>query len=602
MYRTLSPGKGVSYSPDANFFGEPDETIHDADHAKADARRHQLEREMRVASSSKRRRVIDSSDDELVIKQPKFNTTPTKRSVPNSVLLSPPKPRSPFDLAGPGTRPAQPALGAPFGLGPALGPRDSVDLPKPLADLLALHNAIESTLLLHLAASGALVASSLGGGGKSADDGSTNIRMPALIDLPDLAKKLSSGGKRCTEAELAKLVWVWQGCGQSEHSDEDSDEELTVEKGGKGLEPGEAGGMGFIVSKMRVNGPTGIVGTYGVGLSVQVRTNVQRPKMELMPPASPSRSPRRRTASFRSEWDNPAVGGARDGMSIVALWTSGVAGRRKEFTRRLKSWLRRETAKGPPSTIDGAPPSPSRTFIPSVPLASLPVLAHTVPTIPGTPSPSPHKPRPSHQLLPGLTAPATPSALSSSAAAASGEGETDVFGPVIVTPKAKGIKGRKSAMIERLRAKEAAQASLPSITLPTGSASLRKHDSNATAAERRMQDAALLKKRSMLSRLPAIADVVWMLFDVGQKNSLRLPEVASAVAKSAAGGSSEGEAGEALRMLAQLCPGFVQVKVVSQQEWVGWVKGMGLAEVKRVAREELARNYPAKEVVAIVID
>ena len=598
MYRTLSPGKGISYSPHGNFFGEPDETIHDADNDKADLRRRELEHQMRVASSSKRRRVIDSSDDELVIKQPKFTTTPTKRSIPSSVLLSPPKPRSPFDLSGPTARPNQPALGAPFGLGPAFGASTAPDLPKPLADLLALHNAIESTLLLHLAASGALVASSLGGGGQKADDGSTTIRMPALIDLPDLAKKLASGGKRCTEAELAKLVWVWQGCGQSEHSDEDSDDELTVEKGGKGLEPGEAGGMGFIVSKMRVNGPTGIMGTYGVGLSVQVRTNVQRPKIELIPPPSPSRSPRRRTASAQQ---SVTVGGARDGMTIVALWTSGVASRRREFTRRLKGWLQRETDKGPPPTTDGAPPSPSRAFIPSVPLASLPALAHAAPTVPGTPSPSPHKIKPPAQLLPGATAPATPSAFTTPAAGPPAEGDTDVFGPVIITPKAKGIKGRRNAMMDRLRAKEAASASLPSVPLPLGAASLRKHDSNASATERRIQDAAALKKRSMLSRLPAVADVVWMLFDVGQKTNMRLLEAASAVAKSPGSGSSEGEAQEALKMLVQLCPGFLQLKVVGHQEWLGWAKLMGLGEVKRVVREELARSYPQKDVLPMVV-
>lgn len=331
VYRSLDTTLN-SYSSDGNFFGEPDEEVGDVELEEQDTRRKEMGQKMRIEAGKKRTR-RDSDEEDLWIHPPSVgssSSTPQKRSVPPRT--EPPTsrvlPRSTINSP-------PPQLGLPFStINASRAAFASVfssasPLPSSLADLVSIFTALESALLFHLANEGSSVASSTS---RTNAAGEATIRIPNVIDLPDLGKKMESGGRRFGEKELSKLLWVWEGCGAGDESwDED---ELNVEMQGK-----ESGGMGFIVSRTRCGSANSIVNTYGIGISVGIKTNPQLPKFELLaPPGSPTRSPKRAAQNPASP---SSIGRGRDGMSVVALWSQGNEARREEFTRRLRDWGKR---------------------------------------------------------------------------------------------------------------------------------------------------------------------------------------------------------------------------------------------------------------------
>lgn len=345
VYRTLD-SQG-DYARDGNLFGEPDERVEDLDRERGEKRRRELELDIQRNSASKVR-VVDDGEWEA----PKGSrgkggfprATPTKRRIFDR---SPSPPRRPFVLAG--QRDSPPVLGLPFSAFTKPRPSSTVpaSLPAPLASLLALHIMLESSLVLHLANEGAAVASSTS---QTNALGEAVIRIPNLINFHELRKKIESGGKAFGEKELARLLWVWEGCGQGEGEEsmasvnrDDDDDELDVGKG-------EAGGMGFVVTKTRAGSARSILTTYGIGIAVSLRANPQLPTFELLP-HSPSRSLEKKVAP-----PSPgSVGRGREGMSVVALWSQGQDSRREEFGRRLRDWAERCSHDGTVSTSRTTP-------------------------------------------------------------------------------------------------------------------------------------------------------------------------------------------------------------------------------------------------------
>lgn len=339
---------------------EPVETIEDLEAEKREKRRKEIEIEMQrermrealESPSNKgtgkgRMLVYNSDDDDLDVafpkkaKAPAFSlATPTKspRLTGDRPVTPPPRPSNKLPLS------PSPSLGLPFAFQTS-SPRAaaSAPLPAPLASLLSLHSAVERALIMHLSTAGSTIASSISDVDSASNE--AKVKMANLIDLPTLTRMLESSGKRFGENELRRLVWVWQGAGGVVRAE--AAEDLTGSPRGRNTVvlgrdgQDEVGGMGFLVSRARVASTSSSAGprvsqTYGLGISVSLRTNPQLPKLELV---SPSSGQRRGAAAPPSP---SSVGKGRDGMSIVALWTQGKEQRRKEVERRLRRWAERQ--------------------------------------------------------------------------------------------------------------------------------------------------------------------------------------------------------------------------------------------------------------------
>lgn len=331
----------MSYSPNGDLFGEPDEEVGEADREKMERLRKEAERDrMRLMSTSssegKKRRmeVLLDSDEEGEDSKSSLArklTTPTKVVVARPRTPSPPRQRTTMV-------PSPSSLGQPFSLQPSSFSSSSsptTALPAPLATLLKLHERIEGALILHLSISGSSVASSATEFNRH---GHALVRIPNLIDLPELIKMVRTGATQFGEVELSQLVWAWEGCGEEDEDDDGEEEDIKVEKRGED----ECGGLGFIVSRKRLGNGGSIQTTYGVGISVQLKSNPQLPKFELLPPTSPSRKLAAATTMSSPTSSSPSSGGkGRDGMNVVALWTQGKDARRTELLRRLRGWGKR---------------------------------------------------------------------------------------------------------------------------------------------------------------------------------------------------------------------------------------------------------------------
>lgn len=452
--------EGVSYSPGGDFFGEPDEEVGEVEREQREQRRREVELDMRRQGGKRVKRGTSGIDDDLFVQAPRGVASTSKLSTPTKARVPPRSyepPRAPAAILA-GQRASPPPLGLPF------LPRSNVllssspsipttPLPPPLADLLALHTALESVLLFHLANEGSRVASSTSSTNAA---GEATIRLPNLIDLPDLSRKIESSGRRFNEKEFARLVWVWEGCGVGEGEEE---EELEIRSEGAAK---DAGGMGFIVSRTRCGTANAVVSTYGIGISVTVKTNPQLPKYELVgPPSSPSRSPEKKVAPPSPN----SLGRGREGMSVVALWSQGNDLRREEFGRRLKEWARRCAedevscglrSRSKPATnaqrqndvvsASNLPPrkrpnhmiSSPAFVLPDIPRATLPSLSPSVPSVAGTSSPSPKKKVPSDVFGPGIAI-ADPNGTLAMLV----EGQKAL-------PTGGVVKDRKQAMLERV--------------------------------------------------------------------------------------------------------------------------------------------------------
>lgn len=237
-------------------------------------------------------------------------------------------------------------------------------LPEHYTALLALHSAVERALLLHLATegsrAGALVASSSCSGGEGPPSASSSSR-PSLgpdevqVDLPNLVTYTQikavverGAGKRFGPLELGQLVWLWEGGLDGPFA---SEAELSARDAAAGSaanllgSKNRRGGLSLSVSATRqLDKNTGKrVYTWGLGLDLRLKANVQLPAFEVLDgssttaPRTPARSAKSDASS--SGTGSPASAAAhrlkRQGMSVLPLWSSKAESRKREMRRRL---------------------------------------------------------------------------------------------------------------------------------------------------------------------------------------------------------------------------------------------------------------------------
>ncbi|BGP32287.1 hypothetical protein JCM10296v2_004068 [Rhodotorula toruloides] len=597
---------------------EPIETVEDLETEKRAKRRKEIEIEMQrermrdvvESPSNKGKRkgrmlVYDSDYDDLDVafpkkaKAPAFSlATPTKspRLSNDRPVTPPPRPSNKLPLS------PSPPLDLPF-VFQTSSPRTSsaTPLPSPLASLLSLHSAIERALIMHLSTAGSTIASSISDVDSASNE--AKVKMANLIDLPTLTRMLESSGKRFGENELRRLVWVWQGAGGVARTDAGEDLDgsprgrNTVVLGRDGED--EVGGMGFVVSRARVASTSSSAGprvsqTYGLGISVSLRTNPQLPKLELV---SPSSGKTRTTAAPPSP---SSVGKGRDGMSIVALWAQGKEQRRKEVEGRLRRWAERQVKA---EEMDEDEPDSIRfaSTANSVPLAALPLLTPAVPAIPSTTTPNPKKPSTSAMPMPGQAKLPVVSPANFVDTLLKGK-------PV----KAKGgsVADRDRARRERIQAKQAAHqksayhASFSALSTGESSPtkrSLKRHagmldgsdPADSISAPITPQD--IHKRNAMMSRLGSVADVVAMRLN---GRPMLFEEVCTAVANSPLLSIGFDEADQSITFLAEHFSDFCYTKMVGRERWL-YLRGVQRAiDIKELVKAELVKSAEALQASA----
>lgn len=213
----------------------------------------------------------------------------------------------------------------------------TVPLPDHYTALLNLHAAVERALLLHLATEGAKACSaavvSSDGPSSSSTTGNDNLH----VDLPNLATFTGiravverGSGKRFGPTELAQLIWLWEGGLSGPQATEDIFTSPTSSPGqSHKRKDGRRGGLSMSVSPAREldrnNGKR--VYTWGIGIHLELKQNVQLPALELV-----GSSPSARTNGAETP---QAPNLKRVGMSVLPLWSSKAEYRREEMRRRL---------------------------------------------------------------------------------------------------------------------------------------------------------------------------------------------------------------------------------------------------------------------------
>ncbi|GAA5983416.1 hypothetical protein JCM10908_000279 [Rhodotorula pacifica] len=633
---------------------EPHETIDDLARSRRDRKRKELEDEMRrerlrrveeergaagslsAGSTTPRRSAgrllrFDSDDD--------LNVTGSPHNVDETgPARSPfmPSPTSRQRAVTPPPRPAQALsgfsspLGLPFAFQSESSPRRSPVRPLPphLASLLSLHAAVERTLILHLSTAGSTIASTVSDTNTTEDGAATaTVRMTNLIDLSTLGKMLESTGKRFTETELRRLVWVWQGAGGSSASPLGSPKRRREVDGTSAAmtmtgsivlgrdSKDEVGGMGFLVTRARTassgsaassNGSSSLFNasgarvssTYGLGIAVSVRSNPQLPKLELV-------SPGRTSSSFVAPPSPSSLGKGRDGMSIVALWTQGKEQRQKEVERRLRAWADKQVKTEPDVEPDVFGSSPA---VPTIPLAALPLLSPAVAAIPSTTTPSPRKANTATDILSGNPSSSRTGPSTDALPVVSPQKfvETLLAGKPLKSKAGKAAE-RERALRARIEAKQAAQqksayhASLSALSTGESSPtkrSLKPHGApsdESTAAGNENPVVTLQevhKRNAMLSRLGSVADVVAMRC---QGRPILYEEVCTAISNSPLVSIGYDEADHALTFLAEHFPNFCYVKTVGNEPWLSLRGVQRAVEVKELVRQQLVRAAAALE-------
>ncbi|WFC95058.1 hypothetical protein MBRA1_001699 [Malassezia brasiliensis] len=133
---------------------------------------------------------------------------------------------------------------------------DALPLPNHLQFLLDIHVAVEQSILVHMATSGAPAA-------EAHDDGLARcLRIANVIHFHTLRPMVERTLRRTfTMADFKRLVWVWS------HSP-GSDLPLPSSPAPA---PMEAGGMGFVVSRARTIDPHSHKRTYDYGIGIEMQ-------------------------------------------------------------------------------------------------------------------------------------------------------------------------------------------------------------------------------------------------------------------------------------------------------------------------------------------
>ncbi|KAI0787083.1 hypothetical protein BC629DRAFT_1714829 [Irpex lacteus] len=318
------------------------------------------------------------------------------------------------------------------------------------------------------------------------------------------------------------------------------------------------------------------------------------------------------------------------GIAAVARWTAASEDRKKEFHKKLQTWVDVRVYFSsivhyvlillPPLPTPKQPSTLTRLLASSSPKSPSSASILATPTSPSpfskSPSKSPSK-RPQREFaIPfPITPPAkravhprtpstrgrlydafstptssrTPSTPStsfsdtpSSSTPSSSIPSTPVHqrGPSAATAPETPSSSRRAAIYERIR-----QRSLTTAT-PTKPNPFNKSLTSTPSTPRMSKDALLklsqeeMRRRCLLGRLSGVAESVWMLFSnpaassstasTGTRKRRAMPssEVAAAVIKSSPVPISSAEAQESLDLLVDLCPFFLKKMDVGSEEWL----------------------------------
>ena len=176
----------------------------------------------------------------------------------------------------------------------------ALPLPDHYTALLALHSAVERALLLHLATEGSRAGALVASAGNTERLGTDELQvdMPNLVTYNQIRAVVERGaGKRFGPLELGQLVWLWEGGLEGARASED-DVALTEAAGERRAEhPGRRGGLSLSIQATRqLDKMTGKkVYTWGIGLDLRLKQNVQLPTFEVLNsgssvPSTPARA------------------------------------------------------------------------------------------------------------------------------------------------------------------------------------------------------------------------------------------------------------------------------------------------------------------------
>ena len=254
------------------------------------------------------------------------NASPLNRPTPSHPLLTPTKSSKKKDEVT--------CLVAPQGSASELDP-STVPLPDHYLALLSLHSAVERALLLHLATEGSRAC----GVAAMVQASSTDfvIDLPNLVSYSTIRSVVERGsGKRFGPTELGQLVWLWEGGLHGPQATEGSLAENESLEADRSHIKKKRGGLSITVNASRqLEKTTGKkVYTWGLGIDLQIKQNVQLPAFEVLANESPlSSSSRSRLATPPQSPGGKAM--KRHGMSIMPLWSSRSESRKEEMRRRL---------------------------------------------------------------------------------------------------------------------------------------------------------------------------------------------------------------------------------------------------------------------------
>ncbi|KEP54839.1 hypothetical protein V565_012150 [Rhizoctonia solani 123E] len=504
-----------------------------------------------------------------------------RRKIANSPSAVTPKRRG-ADLGSPLANRGRIVSPAGSPLSPITPRAKSVPLPAHLSRMIATHTAIESTLSLSLATSSRAPSQLTG-------------HLPAITNT--VAIESAGLRVRCGVEELRRLCWLWEwdGCTlpQSVNEDRkvadrsigplvDSSEDNPFLDSNTPRKPAPApapppkdwirGGMGLIVTPttqlQRAEGRR--VPAYGVGIKVEVTTD-------------------------------ESVGVA---LSAVAKWTADSHLRRKELTDKLHQWVKLHEvsqvtpkANGKTKRLRSLSPVP----IPHIPFADLPPLSSI--SITSTPSTQRILQSPSKGIFstPSRGTISTPTfarrqggfATPSSSGRAIFATPSHRKGGIFATPTSvhllfKAVQNdldpqtprkdkdatqsvpmtpRQAALAERLRQRSFATPGKTTImTLGYDAETDTVRTAEATPAE--------LRRRCLLARLPDAAETLLAMFT--SRRIIPLREATRSIVSASRVTTQEAE--DEIRMLAEMCPKFLRIRVVERDEWVE--RGTGVATGK----------------------
>lgn len=157
--------------------------------------------------------------------------------------------------------------------------------------------------------------------------------------------------------------------------------------------------------------------------------------------------------------------------------------------------------------------------------------------------------------------------------------DKDATPSVPVTP-------RQAALAERLRQRALATPSGKTTTVTLG------YDAETDTVRTAEATPAELRRRCLLARLPDAAETLLAMFT--SRRVIPLREAARSVVSASRVTSQEAE--DEIRMLAEMCPKFLRIRVVERDEWVERGTGIVTGKAAKLSSSSpvIPKNSPAK--------